>query len=393
MSSRFWNSSNKHDPYGKQTISQGDIDAVVEALTSDFITQGPRVTAFEHAVAQKVGARFAFAANSATSSLHLACLALGLGEGKRLWTSPNTFVASANCGLYCGAEVDFVDIDPVSYNLCPSALAKKLLQAEKDDALPHVVVAVHMCGQSCDMQAIHALSKQYGFKVIEDASHAIGGKYQGEYIGNCRYSDITIFSFHPVKIVTTAEGGMSLTNDPELAKAMESLRSHGITRDTDSLEDKDQGAWYYEQQDLGFNYRMTDIQAALGTSQLSRLDEFVARRNQLAQRYHEKLSSLPLSTPVVAESALSAWHLYVIQLDNPDCRRNVFDSLRAAGVGVHVHYIPVHTQPYYRKLGFDWGQFVAAEDYYAAALSLPLFFDMTEDEQDFVVDALAKALS
>ncbi|MDD1783061.1 UDP-4-amino-4,6-dideoxy-N-acetyl-beta-L-altrosamine transaminase [Enterovibrio sp. ZSDZ35] len=380
-------------PYGKQTISQGDIDAVVEALTSDFITQGPRVTAFEQAVANKVGAKYAFAANSATSSLHLACLALGLGEGKRLWTSPNTFVASANCGLYCGAEVDFVDIDPISYNLCPSALAEKLAQAEKDNTLPHVLVAVHMCGQSCDMQAIHALSKQYGFNVIEDASHAIGGKYQGEYVGNCRYSDITIFSFHPVKIVTTAEGGMSLTNNPELAKAMENLRSHGITRDTDSLEDKNQGAWYYEQQDLGFNYRMTDIQAALGTSQLSRLDEFVARRNELAQRYHEKLLSLPLKTPVVAENTLSAWHLYVIQLDNPDCRRQVFDAMRAAGVGVHVHYIPVHTQPYYRKLGFDWGQFLAAENYYHAALTLPLFVDMTEEEQDFIVESLAKVLA
>ncbi|WP_281544184.1 UDP-4-amino-4,6-dideoxy-N-acetyl-beta-L-altrosamine transaminase [Grimontia sp. SpTr1] len=379
-------------PYGKQNISQDDIDAVVDALTSDFITQGPRVTEFENAVAQKVGAKHAIAVNSATSALHIACLALELGKGQRLWTSPNTFVASANCGLYCGADVDFVDIDPATYNLCPKRLAEKLGHAKLTDTLPHIVVVVHMCGQSCDMEAIHQLSEQYGFRIIEDASHAIGGKYQDQYVGNCQYSDITVFSFHPVKIITTAEGGMALTNNPALAKAMENLRSHGVTRDLESLVDSNQGTWYYEQQSLGFNYRMTDLQAALGTSQLARLDAFVERRQVLAGRYTEKLSALPLTTPTLLPASKSAWHLYVIQLAEPDCRRSVFDELRAKGIGVHVHYIPVHTQPYYRELGFEWGQFPAAEHYYQAALSLPLYFDMTEDEQDTVIQALADAL-
>ncbi|NGN98004.1 UDP-4-amino-4,6-dideoxy-N-acetyl-beta-L-altrosamine transaminase [Grimontia sp. S25] len=379
-------------PYGKQNISQDDIDAVVDALTSDFITQGPRVTQFENAVAQKVGAKHAIAVNSATSALHIACLALELGKGQRLWTSPNTFVASANCGLYCGADVDFVDIDPATYNLCPKRLADKLEHAKLTDTLPHIVVVVHMCGQSCDMEAIHQLSEQYGFRIIEDASHAIGGKYQDQYVGNCQYSDITVFSFHPVKIITTAEGGMALTNNPALAKVMENLRSHGVTRDLESLVDSNQGAWYYEQQSLGFNYRMTDLQAALGTSQLARLDTFVERRQVLADRYTEKLSALPLTTPTLLPASKSAWHLYVIQLAEPDYRRRVFDELRAKGIGVHVHYIPVHTQPYYRELGFEWGQFPAAENYYQAALSLPLYFDMTEEEQDIVIQALADAL-
>ncbi|KKD59476.1 spore coat protein [Grimontia sp. AD028] len=379
-------------PYGKQNISQDDIDAVVDALSSDFITQGPRVTQFENAVAQKVGAKHAIAVNSATSALHIACLALELGQGQRLWTSPNTFVASANCALYCGADVDFVDIDPATYNLCPKRLAEKLEHAKLSDTLPHIVVVVHMCGQSCDMDAIHQLSEQYGFRIIEDASHAIGGKYQDQYVGNCQYSDITVFSFHPVKIITTAEGGMALTNNPALAKAMENLRSHGVTRDLESLVDSNQGDWYYEQQSLGFNYRMTDLQAALGTSQLARLDTFVERRQVLADRYTEKLSALPLTIPTLLPASKSAWHLYVIQLAEPDCRRRVFDELRAKGIGVHVHYIPVHTQPHYRELGFEWGQFPAAEHYYQAALSLPLYFDMTEDEQDTVIQALADVL-
>ncbi|MDD1792886.1 UDP-4-amino-4,6-dideoxy-N-acetyl-beta-L-altrosamine transaminase [Enterovibrio sp. ZSDZ42] len=379
--------------YSRQSINQADIEAVIEALQSEYITQGPRVLEFERTIASKVGAEYAVAANSATSSLHLACLALGLSAGKRLWTSPNTFVASANCGLYCGAEVDFVDINPATYNLCPIKLEEKLIAAEQTNQLPDVLVAVHMCGQSCDMAAIGRLAKQYNFRVIEDASHAIGGKYHDEYVGNCRHSDITVFSFHPVKIVTTAEGGMAVTNDAELAKAMESLRSHGITRDPSELKDVNQGAWYYEQHALGFNYRMTDLQAALGVSQLTRLDEFVERRNQLAQRYNEKLASLPLITPTLLGNCKSAWHLYVIQLAEPSCRRRVFDTMREQGIGVHVHYIPVHTQPYYQALGFDWGQFPVAEDYYHAALSLPLFFDMTEDEQDQVVAALSDAIS
>ncbi|WP_163390808.1 UDP-4-amino-4,6-dideoxy-N-acetyl-beta-L-altrosamine transaminase [Enterovibrio norvegicus] len=379
--------------YSRQAINQADIEAVLEALQAEYITQGPRVLEFEQAVANKVGAAFGVAANSATSSLHLACLALELSAGKRLWTSPNTFVASANCGLYCGAEVDFVDIDPDTYNLCPKKLEEKLITAEQANQLPDVLVAVHMCGQSCDMAAIDRLAKQYGFHVIEDASHAIGGKYQDEYVGNCRHSDITVFSFHPVKIVTTAEGGMAVTNNAELAKAMENLRSHGITRDPAALKDANQGAWYYEQHALGFNYRMTDLQAALGVSQLTRLDEFVERRNQLAQRYNEKLTSLALTTPTLLTDCKSAWHLYVIQLEDPSCRRRVFDTMREQGIGVHVHYIPVHTQPYYQALGFDWGQFPVAEAYYHAALSLPLFFDMTEDEQDQVVAALSDAIS
>lgn len=284
-------------PYGRQDITQADIDAVVSVLQSDFLTQGPMVPRFEQSVAQHVGASHALAMNSATSALHVACLALGLGNGDWLWTTPITFVASANCGLYCGAQVDFVDIDPRTYNLCPQALARKLEQAEREGKLPKVVVAVHLCGQPCDMLAIHALAQRYGFKVIEDASHAIGGKYQGEFIGNCRYSDITVFSFHPVKIITTAEGGMALTNDAELAARMELLRSHGITRDPAQMTHEADGPWYYQQIDLGFNYRMTELQAALGVTQLDRLDQFVARRHQLAQRYDDLLSELPVTTP------------------------------------------------------------------------------------------------
>ncbi len=251
-------------PYGKQEITQADIDAVVEVLKSDFLTQGPMVPKFEQSVADHVGANHAVAVNSATSALHVACMALGLEQGDWLWTSPITFVASANCGLYCGAQVDFVDIDPQTYNLCPVALKSKLEHAKRENRLPKVVVAVHLCGQPCNMQGIGALAKEYGFKVIEDASHAIGGKYQGEFIGNSRYSDITVFSFHPVKIVTTAEGGMAVTNDDELAEKMNLLRSHGITRDPALMTREPDGPWYYQQVGLGYNYRMTELQAALG---------------------------------------------------------------------------------------------------------------------------------
>lgn len=379
-------------PYGKQNISQLDIDAVVEVLSSDWLTQGPRVNQFERAVATTFGAKYAIAANSATSCLHLACLALGLQKGQRLWTSPNTFVASANCGRYCGADVDFVDIDPHSFNLCPKKLAQKLHLAKKNNTLPSIVIAVHIAGQSCEMEAIYALSKQFGFRLIEDASHAIGGRYQGQYIGNGRYSDVTIFSFHPVKIITTGEGGIALTQHADIAQRMEDLRSHGITRDPRALIDSEQGAWYYEQQSLGFNYRMTDLQAALGISQLSRLKQFITRRAYLANRYNQKLAHLPLTTPTIHGDCDSAWHLYVIQLANPDCRRRVFDSLRANNIGVHVHYIPVHTQPYYRELGYDWGDFPVAENYYRAALTLPLYFDMTEQQQDTVIAALTALL-
>lgn len=382
-------------PYGRQDIQQADIDAVVEVLQSDFLTQGPIVPRFEQAVATKVGARHALTVNSATSALHIACLALGLGEGDWLWTTPITFVASANCGLYCGAQVDFVDIDPRTYNLCPEALAAKLERAEAQGRLPKVVVAVHLCGQPCDMQAIHALGKRYGFRVIEDASHAIGGKYQDEYIGNGRYSDITVFSFHPVKIITTAEGGMALTNDDQLAQRMDLLRSHGVTRDPALMTHKADGPWYYQQIDLGYNYRMTELQAALGLTQLERLDDYVARRNALAERYDNALAELPVTTPWQHPDSYSGRHLYVIRLQNDDIiptHGQVFQRLREQGIGVNLHYIPVHTQPYYRKLSFKPGEFPAAEAYYAEAISLPLYPTMTSTQQHEVVEVLQRAL-
>ncbi|ALN20905.1 UDP-4-amino-4,6-dideoxy-N-acetyl-beta-L-altrosamine transaminase [Ectopseudomonas mendocina] len=381
-------------PYGRQDVTQADIDAVVEVLRSDFLTQGPQVPRFEQAVAQHVGAGHALAVNSATSALHMACLALGLGPGDWLWTSPITFVASANCALYCGAEVDFVDIDPRTYNLCPQALERKLEEAERNGRLPKVVVPVHLCGQPCDMQAIHGLAKRYGFRIIEDASHAIGGRYQGEFIGNCRYSDITVFSFHPVKIITTAEGGMALTNNTALADKMALLRSHGITRDPSLMTHEADGPWYYQQIDLGFNYRMTELQAALGVSQMQRLDQFVARRHELARRYDELLADLPVVTPWQHPDSYSGLHLYVIRLKLDDIRRThrqVFESLRAQGIGVNLHYIPVHSQPYYQRMGFQSGDFPQAEHYYAEAISLPMYYGLSETMQDTVVQALREA--
>ena len=382
-------------PYGRQDITQADIDAVVEVLQSDFLTQGPMVPRFEQGVARHVGAAHALAVNSATSALHIACLALGLGEGDRLWTSPITFVASANCALYCGAQVDFVDIDPRTYNLCPEALERKLQVAEREGVLPKVLVAVHLCGQPCDMQAISVLAKRYGFRVIEDASHAIGGKYQGEFIGNCRHSDITVFSFHPVKIITTAEGGMALTNSAELAGKMALLRSHGITRDPSQMTHTADGPWYYQQIDLGFNYRMTELQAALGFSQLQRLDQFVARRHELAARYDQLLAALPVTTPWQHPDSYSGLHLYAVRLKLEQIgrsHREVFESLREQGIGVNLHYIPVHTQPYYQRMGFKQGDFPEAERYYAEAISLPMFQTMTDAQQDDVVVALQRAL-
>ncbi|MFB2704978.1 UDP-4-amino-4,6-dideoxy-N-acetyl-beta-L-altrosamine transaminase [Marinobacter shengliensis] len=382
-------------PYGKQDINQADIDAVLEVLKSDFLTQGPMVPKFEQAVASHVGAEYALAVNSATSALHIACLALGLGEGDWLWTTPVTFVASANCGVYCGARVDFVDIDPKTYNLCPVALKKKLELAKQENRLPKVVVAVHLCGQPCNMEAIGNLAKEYGFKVIEDASHAIGGKYQGEFIGNCRYSDITVFSFHPVKIVTTAEGGMAVTNDARLAEKMNLLRSHGITRDPALMTHEPDGPWYYQQVDLGFNYRMTELQAALGVSQMQRLDAFVARRHELAERYNHLLADLPVLLPWQHPDSYSGLHLYVVrlQLDRISrTHREVFESLRDQGIGVNLHYIPVHTQPYYEAMGFEPESFPQSMAYYREAISLPMFQGLTDDQQDEVVAALRKAL-
>lgn len=383
-------------PYGRQDITQEDIDAVVEVLQSDFLTQGPMVPRFEKAVASKVGATHALAVNSATSALHIACLALGLKEGDWLWTTPITFVASANCGLYCGARVDFVDVDPRTYNLCPVSLAHKLERAERNGCLPKVVVAVHLCGQSCDMQAIHALSQRYGFRIVEDASHAIGGKYQGEYIGSGRFSDITVFSFHPVKIITTAEGGMALTNDDGLAVRMNLLRSHGVTRDPALMTHSADGPWYYQQVELGFNYRMTELQGALGLSQLERLDDYVRERNVLAANYDRALAELPVVTPWQHPDSYSGRHLYVVRLQCDQLaitHRQVFDSLLEQGIGVNLHYIPVHTQPYYLKLASHTGSFPEAERYYAEAISLPLYPTMTEEQQGEVVTALKRTLS
>lgn len=382
-------------PYGRQDITQTDIDAVVGVLQSDFLTQGPMVPRFEQSVAQHVGASHALAVNSATSALHIACLALGLGPGDRLWTTPITFVASANCALYCGAEVDFVDIDPRTYNLCAQALALKLEQAEREGTLPKIVVPVHLCGQPCDMQAIHALSQRYGFKIIEDASHAIGGKYQGEFIGNSRYSDITVFSFHPVKIITTAEGGMALTNDDELSSKMALLRSHGITRDPAQMTHEADGPWYYQQIDLGFNYRMTELQAALGVTQMERLDQYVARRHQLARRYDDLLTDMPVTTPWQHADSYSGLHLYVIRLQLDQIQkthRQVFESLREQGIGVNLHYIPVHMQPHYERMGFEPADFPQAQVYYKEAISIPMFQTMTDEQQDEVIAALRIAV-
>ncbi|MEZ9514955.1 UDP-4-amino-4,6-dideoxy-N-acetyl-beta-L-altrosamine transaminase [Vibrio splendidus] len=382
-------------PYGKQDISQQDIDSVVDVLKSDFLTQGPQVPAFEKALTEHTGAQYALAVNSATSALHIACLALGLGKGDWLWTSPITFVASANCGLYCGAKVDFVDIDPDTYNMCPKRLEEKLIKAKAEGRLPKIVVPVHLCGQPCDMESIAKLAKEYGFKVIEDASHAIGGRYQDQPIGNCEYSDITVFSFHPVKIVTTAEGGAALTNSKKLADKMTLLRSHGITRDPELMRGESHGGWYYQQIDLGFNYRMTELQAALGVSQMNRLNEFVSARHELAQGYYTKLENLPIVLPYQLPDTYSGLHLFVIRLKLDDIslsHQQVFDALRERGIGVNLHYIPVHTQPYYQDLGFTEGEFPESEQYYREAISLPMFHGMTEAQQNTVVDVLTAIL-
>ena len=381
-------------PYGRQDISEADIQAVVDVLRSDFLTQGPAVPAFEKAVAGYCGMQHAVAVNSATSALHIACLALGVGPGDWVWTSPITFVASANCARYCGAWVDFVDIDPRTYNMSVDRLAEKLAQAEQGGCLPKVVIPVHLCGQPCDMAGIRALGQRYGFKIIEDASHAIGGKYRGDPIGNCRYSDITVFSFHPVKIITTGEGGMAVTNDPQLAKRMQLLRSHGITRDAADMAGEPDGPWYYEQINLGFNFRMTDLQAALGLSQMKRLDEFIVKRHAIARRYDESLTSLPINRPWQHSDSYSGFHLYVIRFKLNEIRktrREVFESMRAAGIGMNLHYIPVYRQPYYEGLGFKAGHCPVAEQYYAEAISLPMYPSLTEEQQDQVVHALDKA--
>jgi UDP-4-amino-4,6-dideoxy-N-acetyl-beta-L-altrosamine transaminase len=382
-------------PYGKQDINQTDIDTVVNVLQSDFLTQGPQVPLFEKTVSDYCDAAYGVAVNSATSALHIACLALGLGEGDRLWTSPNSFVASANCGLYCGAKVDFIDIDPRTYNLSVTELEKKLIKAKRDNRIPKVLIPVHFAGQSCDMKKIHSLGEKYGFKIIEDASHAIGGKYLDNPIGGCQYSDITVFSFHPVKIITTAEGGIATTNSHELAEKMQLYRSHGIIRDEDLMATKSDGAWYYQQVDLGFNYRMTELQAALGVNQMQRLDEFVAKRHILQERYDSLLSDLPIIKPYQDIDSYSALHLYPIKIDLDKVdksREQIFKELREKGVGVNVHYIPIHTQPYYQQFGFIKGDFPSAESYYSTAISIPLFHAMTVKQQDDVIDAFKRVL-
>ena len=381
-------------PYGRQTITEDDITAVIDVLRSPFLTQGPAVPVFEQALAARVGAAHGVAVNSATSALHIACLALGLAPGDRLWTSPITFVASANCGRYCGAEIDFVDIDFETGLMSVKALAAKLEVAERENILPKVVVPVHLCGTSCDMASIAALADRYGFHVLEDASHAIGGCYQGEPVGSCSYSAITVFSFHPVKIITTGEGGLATTNNPHLAQRMAELRSHGITKDVCRFERIAPGPWSYEQQDLGFNYRMTDLQAALGLSQLQRLDEIVAERNHQLRIYGELLSMLPLKLLAVPEDVLSSLHLAVIRLADPrpEHHRRVFEGLRAAGIGVQVHYTPIHLQPYYRKFGFREGDFPEAEAYSSNAISLPLYPGLGQLDQQRVAETLATLL-
>ncbi|NEO24425.1 MAG: UDP-4-amino-4,6-dideoxy-N-acetyl-beta-L-altrosamine transaminase [Moorea sp. SIO4G2] len=386
---------NPYIPYGRQTISQQDIDAVVEVLQSDWLTQGPAIAKFEQSVADYCGATYGVAVSSATAALHIACLAVGLGNGDTLWTSPNTFVASANCGRYCGARVDFVDIDPRTYNLSVEELERKLIWAQEQGCLPKLVIPVHFAGQSCEMNSIAALAQKYGFRVLEDASHAIGGRYQGQPVGLGQFSDLAVFSFHPVKIITTGEGGMVLTNQADLYEKLIRLRTHGITRKPELMKGESDGPWYYQQLELGFNYRITDIQAALGVSQMQRLEEFVERRRFLAERYNQLLSDLPLTLPWQHPDTNSSWHLYVIRLNLDKINkthRQVFEELRSLGIGVNLHYIPVHTQPYYQELGFGWGDFPEAEKYYQEAISIPLHYGLTEQEQDRIVTSLSKIL-
>lgn len=380
-------------PYGRQDISEADIQAVVDVLKSDFLTQGPAVPAFEKAVADYCGAKYAYAVNSATSALHIACLALGVGPGDIVWTSPITFVASSNCALYCGAKVDFVDIDAKTYNMSVNALEEKLVKAEKEGTLPKLVIPVHLSGQSCEMDKIHALSFKYGFRIIEDASHAIGGKYKGKAIGGCQYSDITVFSFHPVKIITTGEGGMCLTNNSDLATKLNRFRSHGIVRHPSEMTQAPDGPWYYQQIELGYNYRMTDIQAALGLSQMSRLDEFVSARHQIAKHYHEMLQEDWIELPWQHPDSYSGLHLYIIRVKRKDkqvSHLQLFERLRNAGILVNLHYIPVYRQPYYQKMGYNIAEFPEAEAYYAEAISIPMFVALTEEQQSEVIERIVK---
>ena len=380
-------------PYGRQEITEEDIAEVVAVLKSDFLTQGPAVPTFECSIQDYAGVNHAVAVNSATSALHIACLALGVSTGDIVWTSPITFVASANCALYCGASIDFVDIDPITLNMSVEALEKKLIDASKTGSLPKVVIPVHMCGLPCDMRKIFELSQQYGFKIIDDASHAIGARYLGSKIGSCQYSDIAILSFHPVKIMTTGEGGMALTNNPELAFKLQLLRSHGITRDSSKMVGENEGGWYYQQIALGYNYRMTDIQAALGNSQLTRVDKYVSVRNEIADFYDSEFKNTDIVLPFRGKDYYSAFHLYIIQLSQSDLRASIFAQFRKMGLGVNVHYIPVHTQPYYKGLGFNKGDFPNAEAYYAKSITIPLYPTMTQQQQFTVANLVKEAIN
>jgi UDP-4-amino-4,6-dideoxy-N-acetyl-beta-L-altrosamine transaminase len=385
----------QHIPYGCQNITEEDIAAVVEVLRSDWLTQGPTIERFEQAVADYCGVKYAVAVSNATAALHLACLAIGLGPSDCLWTSPNSFVASANCARYCGAEVDFVDIDSQTYNMSIEELDRKLIDADQSGTLPKVILPVHFAGQSCDMEAIAALAKKYGIQVIEDASHSLGGCYQTQKIGSCEFSEMAIFSFHPVKMITTGEGGMIVTNRADLNQILKQLRSHGITKSPHLFTQESSGDWYYEQQALGFNYRLTDIQAALGVSQIQRLNQFVTRRQELADRYYTQLQDLPLETPIVQPENQSSYHLYVVRLKLEKLTRaksEIFQDLQSRGIGVQVHYIPVHTQPYYQILGFKWGDYPIVEAYYAETLSLPIHYDLTDSEQDSIIQTLKEVL-
>jgi len=382
-------------PYSKQSINKEDIKSVVKVLNSEFLTQGPIVPNFEKSVSEYCECPYAIAVNSATSALHIACIALGLNKGDILWTSPISFLASANCALYCEANIDFVDIDIKTFNISTEKLEEKLIKAKSEKKLPKILIPVHMCGQSCDMDSIYKLSKEYGFKIIEDASHALGGKYKNKPIGNCIYSDITVFSFHPVKIITSGEGGMALTKDYQLARKLQLLRSHGVTRNINEMEFNSDGPWYYEQSVLGFNYRMNDIQAALGNNQIKRVDQFVSKRNNIAKRYDHFLENLPLEKPSLLKDCYSSFHLYIIRLKIKNLEKNklkIFVEMRNKKIGVNVHYIPIHMQPFYKKLGFKKGDFCEAETFYKQAISIPIYPDLSEEKQEFVVKTLTQLI-
>ena len=381
--------------YGRQDINEADIQAVESVLRSDFLTQGPAIERFDRRVADYCGAKYAVAVCNATAALHIACLAAGLGKGDVLWTSPITFVASANCALYCGGDVDFVDIDAKTYNMSADLLEEKLRMAKTEGKLPKMVIPVHLAGQSCDMRRIRALADEYGFAITEDASHAVGADYLDTKVGSCVFSDMTVFSFHPVKIVTTGEGGMVLTNDTALYEKLRLYRSHGITRDPKYMTHESDGPWYYQQIALGFNYRMTDMQAALGCSQMDRLDEFVARRRALAARYDTLLQGLPVVTPYVMTEARPSWHIYIIRIHHEQIgktKQQVFEEMKKRGIALNLHYIPVHRQPYYEKLGFYRGDFLQSEKYYEEAFTLPLFYELTDEQQNYIVESLRNVL-